>query len=58
MTKLADWNATLALFNDEYALPVLPPELAAYMAAAIELTSPVLLVLGLMTAWSLWFHLA
>jgi len=49
MTKLADWNATLALFNDEYALPVLPPELAAYMATTIELTSPVLLVLGLMT---------
>ncbi|HEX2940331.1 MAG TPA: DoxX family protein [Rhodopila sp.] len=49
MTKLADWNATLALFSDEYSLPVLPPAIAAHMAAAIELTTPVLLILGLMT---------
>jgi putative oxidoreductase len=49
MTKLADWNAALALFADEYRVPVLPPEMAAYIAAAIELSSPVLLLVGLMT---------
>jgi putative oxidoreductase len=49
MTKLADWNATLALFNDEYQLPLLPPELAANLALTIEVTTPVLLVLGLLT---------
>ena len=49
MTKLADWNATLALFNDEYQLPLLPPELAANLALTIEVTTPVLLILGLLT---------
>ncbi len=48
-TKLANWDTTLALFRDEYHLPVLPPETAAYMAAAIELSAPILLVLGLLT---------
>jgi putative oxidoreductase len=49
MTKLANWDTTLALFTDEYRLPLLPPQWAAYMAASIELTTPVLLVLGLLT---------
>ena len=48
-TKLADWSATLALFEDEYKLPLLPPDLAAYLGAGIELSTPVLLVLGLAT---------
>jgi len=48
-TKLADWNATLFLFEDEYRVPLLPPELAANLALAIEITTPVLLVLGLLT---------
>ena len=49
VTKLANWNTALALFIDEYRVPLLPPEVAAYMAASIELTTPVLLVLGLLT---------
>lgn len=49
MVKIASWNTTLALFAEEYRVPLLPPELAAYMAAAIELTTPVMLVLGLLT---------
>jgi putative oxidoreductase len=49
LTRLANWNATVALFADEYKVPVLPPQLAAYMATAIELSTPVLLVLGLLT---------
>ena len=49
MTKLADWNASLSLFTDEYQVPLLPPELAANLALAIEVTMPVLLVLGLLT---------
>jgi len=32
MTKLADWNAALSLFEDEYKVPLLPPELAANLA--------------------------
>jgi putative oxidoreductase len=49
MTKLANWDTAVALFVDEYKVPLLPPELAAYMAATIELTTPGLLVLGLAT---------
>ena len=49
MTKLANWNTAVELFAEEYKLPLLPPELAAYMALSIELTTPVLLVLGLAT---------
>jgi putative oxidoreductase len=49
MTKLADWNATLSLFTDEYQVPLLPPEVAANLALVIEVTTPVLLVLGLLT---------
>jgi len=48
-TKLADWSATLALFADEYRVPLLPTEVAATLAASIELSMPVLLVLGLFT---------
>src|SRR5258708_39199408 len=49
MTKLANWNTAVELFVEEYKVPLLPPELAAYMAVSIELTTPVLLVLGLAT---------
>ncbi len=49
MTKLADWNAALQLFREDYRLPLLAPEFAAYLAVSIELTTPVLLVLGLAT---------
>ena len=30
--KLLDWNSTLLLFQNEYHTPVLPPDVAAYMA--------------------------
>ena len=41
--------STVELFRTEYALPLLPPELAAHLAAAAENIVPVLLVLGLAT---------
>jgi len=49
MTKLANWDTAVTLFAEEYKLPLLPPELAAYLAVTIELTTPVLLILGLLT---------
>jgi len=49
LVKIHDWNATLALFHDEYSVPVLSPTLAAYMGAFGELTFPVLLFLGIGT---------
>ena len=47
LTKIASWQTTIVLFRDENKVPVLPPELAATLAASVELTCPVLLVLGL-----------
>ncbi|MQA37809.1 DoxX family protein [Rugamonas aquatica] len=47
MVKVSDWSATLALFRDEYMVPLLPPELAAYAGATGELVLPVLLFVGL-----------
>lgn len=47
LTKLRDWDTTLALFADEYHVPLLPTELAAVMGTGGELVLPVLLVLGL-----------
>ncbi|HXP74476.1 MAG TPA: DoxX family protein [Stellaceae bacterium] len=49
MTKIASWDTTIVLFRDEYMVPILPPELAAGLAATVELTCPVLLILGLAT---------
>lgn len=47
LTKIADWDITLALFEDEYHVPLLPPDVAAVMGTGGELVLPVLLVLGL-----------
>ena len=45
--KVSDWGATLALFHDEYKVPLLPPDVAAYVGAFGELAFPVLITLGL-----------
>jgi putative oxidoreductase len=47
LTKLRDWEITVALFTDEYKVPLLSPALAAAMGTAGEIALPVLLVLGL-----------
>jgi len=47
LTKIASWENTVALFEHEYMVPLLPPALAAFMGTAAELVLPVLLVLGL-----------
>jgi DoxX len=52
MSHLANWQTTLELFATDYQVPILPPELAAYMAVAIEVTTPVVLVLDLLTCRS------
>lgn len=54
MLKLAGWSEgnTLALFRNEYQLPLLPPELAAYLATTAELTLPLLLFTGLFTRYA------
>ncbi|MEC5162977.1 MULTISPECIES: DoxX family protein [unclassified Janthinobacterium] len=49
LSKIGDWSATLALFRDEYHVPLLSPEVAALMGTAGELALPVLLFAGLLT---------
>ena len=47
LTKLRDWETTLALFADEYQVPLLSPSVAALLGTAGELALPVLLAVGL-----------
>jgi putative oxidoreductase len=47
LTKLRDWNITLALFENEYHVPVLPSAWAAALGTSAELALPTLLALGL-----------
>jgi putative oxidoreductase len=52
LTKVKNWDSTLYLFSDVYHVPLLPPELAATMAASAELGLSVLLVIGLLGRFS------
>jgi putative oxidoreductase len=47
LTKLRDWDTTIALFTDEYHVPLLSPTAAAWLGTGGELVLPVLLVFGL-----------
>lgn len=52
LQKLSTWNdeyGVMYLFKEEYKVPFLDPEIAAYLATAGELFLPVMLVLGLGT---------
>ena len=52
LTKVKDWDSTLFLFNEEYHVPLLPPELAAWMGTGGELLLPILLTAGLLGRFS------
>lgn len=47
LTKIQSWDSTLYLFENEYAVPLLPPGIAAFVGTFAELVFPVLLALGL-----------
>jgi putative oxidoreductase len=49
LTKIQDWSSTVLLFQFEYQVPLLPPQVAAALGTTFELGMPVLLVLGLAT---------
>lgn len=58
LTKIDGWNvfntwevtpSTVVLFSQIYQVPLLPPALAANLAALVELTCPVLLAFGLLS---------
>ena len=47
LTKIASWETTVALFRDEYKVPVVPPEMAAALGTTFELGCSTLLIFGL-----------
>jgi len=55
-TKVEGWltvsDNAIALFADEYKLPLLPPEIGAHMATYAEHFFPLLLALGLFTRFA------
>jgi len=52
LTKIRSWDATLYLFSNEYRVPLLPTEVAAFLGTAGELVLPPLLAVGLATRFA------
>jgi len=52
LVKLSNWNSTLALFENEYHVPLLSPPLAAWLGTGAEIGLPMLLALGLCTRFA------
>lgn len=51
-SKLASWQVTQQLFRMEYHVPLIPPDIAAPLAAATELGGSILLFMGLFARFS------
>ena len=49
LTKIMDFSSTVALFENEYKVPVISPMLAALAGTAAELALPAFFVLGLLS---------
>ncbi len=47
LNKFQSWDTTVFLFQHEYAVPLLTPAVAAFLATLVELAMPALLALGL-----------
>ncbi len=47
LVKIQSWDTTLMLFEYEYNVPLLSPQLAAWAGTAAELSLPVLVALGI-----------
>jgi putative oxidoreductase len=52
LVKLSSWMSTMMLFTMVYDVPVLPPEMAAYLSTAVELGGSFLLAIGLAGRWA------
>lgn len=52
MVKLSSWMSTVMLFTMVYDVPVLSPEMAAYLSTAVELGGSFLLAIGLAGRWA------
>ncbi|AOV16995.1 hypothetical protein BJI67_07930 [Acidihalobacter aeolianus] len=55
MVKIQSMYSTMYMFQHVYHVPLLPPDVAAYMATGIELGFPILLALGLFTRFAAGF---
>lgn len=47
--KITTWDSTLYLFEEEYQVPIIPWEMAAYLGTAAEIILPIFMILGLLT---------
>ena len=47
LAKIQSMESTIMLFENEYQVPLLSPEIAAYLGTFTELVFPVLLIIGL-----------
>lgn len=52
LTKIQSWDTTLALFENEYEVPLIPSDIAAYLGTAGELLLPALLLVGLFSRFA------
>ncbi len=52
LVKIQSWDSTLMLFEYEYDVPLLSPQLAAWTGTAAELGLPVLVALGIASRFS------
>ncbi len=46
LTKIVNWETTLFLYEEEYQVPFLPPDVAAYLSTGAELILPLMLLAG------------
>jgi putative oxidoreductase len=49
LSKIGNWSSTLYLFENEYKVPLLPPDFAAHLATTLELGGSAFIALGLLT---------
>lgn len=47
ISKVVSWGSTLVLFKYDYVVPLLSPNVAAYIGTAAEFILPIFLILGL-----------
>lgn len=52
MVKLSSWVSTVMLFTMVYDVPILSPEMAAYLSTVVELGGSFLLAIGLAGRWA------
>lgn len=52
LNKVQSWDSTLMLFENEYEVPLIPADIAAYLGTTGELVLPLLLLIGLFSRFA------